>query len=300
VFGYLKDSGRYLLKTVPGLNLFVDGVDAIYLAKIYDDNIDESKYLSSRLITNTGRCFVDFLQFASIAYNPSLMSGSSNLPEILFGLLPLSIGATAVEAAIQLYFKRGDSKFKRIQELQRKGIEDRKKRREDREKHGCILSSEALHELTDIYETEPSTGRKVKLLEKLDTGIYGFCNGGKDLHVDSYVPAYETLGEVIDDVKKYHLGVETFARNVKQILDQKCINYEKKLLSLSRRYVVVSGGGGFASTMIPADYVVYERTIESLDKVLFVVGELLNNPGNGQQEKDLEKLEDEIKKGEPK
>ena len=279
---------------MPGLNLFVDGVDAIYLAKIYDNNIDESKYLSSRLITDTGRCFVDFLQFASIAYNPSLMSGSSNLPEILFGLLPLSIGATAVEAAIQLYFKRGDSKFKRIQELQRKGIEDRKKRREDREKHGHTLSLEALHKLPDIYETESSTGRKVKLLEKLDTGIYGFCNGGKDLDVNSYVPAYEKLGEVIDDVKKYHLGFEISIKNVKQTLNKKGVNYKKKLLSLSSKYVVVPGAGGFA---IPADYVVHEKTVESLNKVLFVVEELLNSPINGQQEEGLEQLEDKIKRG---
>jgi hypothetical protein len=297
VFGCLKDLGRYLLKTVPGLNLFVDGVDAIYLAKVYDDNIDESKYLSSRLITDTGRCFVDFLQFASIAYNPSLISGSSNLPEILFGLLPLSIGATAVEAVIQLYFKRGDSKFKRIQELQQKGIEDRKKRRKDREKHGYILSSEALHKLTDIYETESSTGRKVKLLEKLDTGIYGFCNDGRNLDVDSYFPVYEKLGEIIDDVKKYHLGFETSIKNVKQMLNQRDINYEKKLLSLSSKYVVEPGIGGFS---IPAYYVVNEKTVEPLNKVLFVVEELLNSPSNGQQEKDLEQLEDKIMKGELK
>jgi hypothetical protein len=170
-----------------------------------------------------------------------------------------------------------------------------RKQKEEQEKYLKEASLATLHKLTDVYGTEPSTGRKAKLLEKLSTGVYGFCDEGRGLRVDSYVQNYCALGNVINDVKEYHCGIETSVKNVKQMLDQRGINYEKKLLSL---YQISEFGNFPAPGPITLPRVFYERTIKPLDKVLFVVEELLNSPSNGQQEKGLELIEDKIKRGE--
>jgi hypothetical protein len=163
--------------------------------------------------------------------------------------------------------------YSNIQEIKsyfEKKQEQKRKRSEEKRKRKCIQSLTALHKLSKVYEIEASTGKRVKLLEKLAPGIYGFCDDGKDLRVCSYVSPYNTLGNVIEDVKKYHLGIETHIENVKQMLEQKGINYRKDLLSTSSKYVVVPTSGWMI-----ADYTVHEKIIGKLDKVLFVVEELL-------------------------
>lgn len=103
MFGYLKDLGRYLVKSVPGLNFLEDGIDLLFT-----DIESDSNYQYARAYTNLGKLIIDFPQFFCLLYG--LFYEPSTLPEVFHRSLYLSIPSTIAQGAIEQYFKRGESK----------------------------------------------------------------------------------------------------------------------------------------------------------------------------------------------